>query len=143
MPGRVKTRLRIDPVRAAELHTAFVRETLAMLSQFGETADIEISTDEPTEAWRDFPFARSLQAPGDLGARLFAGIRQALGDGRRQVLILGGDSPDLPPDYIRALLASRADVALGPTEDGGFYAISCRTAAPKCLMESAGPAPQP
>jgi glycosyltransferase A (GT-A) superfamily protein (DUF2064 family) len=38
---------------------------------------------------------------------------------------LGSDSPGLPPGHIRALLVSQADVAIGPTEDGGFYAIAC------------------
>ena len=31
----------------------------------------------------------------------------------------------LPPSHVQALVDSPADVALGPTEDGGFYAIAC------------------
>jgi rSAM/selenodomain-associated transferase 1 len=131
VPGRVKTRLGIDPVRAAELHSAFVRGTLTMLNQLRDTADVEVSTDEATDAWGDFQFARSLQVPGDLGERLFAAIRLALDGGRPRVVILGSDSPGLPPDHIRGLLASCADVAIGPTEDGGFYAIACRKAVPQ------------
>ena len=135
MPGRVKTRLEVDPIRAAELHSAFVRETLTMLDQFPGIADVEISTDEPAKSWSEFHFSRSLQVPGDLGQRLFAAIRGALDGGRPRVLILGSDSPTLPPGHVRTLLASRADVAIGPTEDGGFYGIACRRAAPEMFHE--------
>ncbi len=48
--------------------------------------------------------------------------------GRTKVIIMGSDSPLLPPDHIRELLRSDADVALGPTKDGGYYAICCRRA---------------
>lgn len=40
--------------------------------------------------------------------------------------ILGSDSPTLPVEHIRALLKCDADVALGPTLDGGYYGIGCR-----------------
>jgi uncharacterized protein len=130
VPGRVKTRLGIDPARAARLHSAFVRETLTMLSALCGEADIEISTDQATEAWSDFPLARSLQSPGDLGQRMLATIGRALEQGRPQVMILGSDSPGLPPEHVRGLLRSRVQVAIGPAEDGGFYAIVCRRIAP-------------
>jgi rSAM/selenodomain-associated transferase 1 len=131
VPGRVKTRLGIDSRRAAELHSLFVRDTLSMLSELREEADIEISCDQPTEAWADVSIARSLQVPGDLGQRICHAIRSALDAARPCVMILGSDSPGLPPEHIRTLLACPADVAIGPTEDGGFYAISCRKAAPQ------------
>ncbi len=45
--------------------------------------------------------------------------------GRPRVMIVGSDSPTLPPGHLSGLLDSVADVALGPCEDGGYYAISC------------------
>lgn len=130
VPGLVKTRLGIDPTRAAELHSAFVRETLTMLSSLAGEADVEISTDQATDAWSEFPLHRSLQSPGDLGQRMLAAVGQALNRGRPKAMVLGSDSPGLPPEYIRALLRSAADVAIGPAEDGGFYAIACRKTSP-------------
>src|SRR5687768_5855321 len=121
VPGRVKTRLGIDPRRAAELHSLFVRETLSMLGELQAEADLEISTDQLTEAWADVPIARSLQAPGDLSQRIYHALRSALDAARPRVMILGSDSPGLSSKHIRTLLASPADVAIGPTEDGGFY----------------------
>lgn len=124
-PGRVKTRLGVDPQRAADLHSSFVRQTLVMLESFRGDADVELSTDEPTQAWSEFPVARSVQCAGQLGERIYAALERALAAGRPKAMILGSDSPGLPAAHISALLASPADVSLGPVDDGGFYAIAC------------------
>lgn len=126
VPGRVKTRLGLDPEDAARLHDRFVRETLELLR--GVEADIEISTDEECANWAEYGHARSVQRAGDLGERMFRAIARGLAAGRGRVMILGSDSPGLPRGHIAELLVSRADVALGPTEDGGYYAIACRRA---------------
>ena len=124
--GRVKTRLDADPSRAAALHSVFVRDALAMAETFQDEADVELSTDTPSDAWPESAVRRSLQAAGNLGERMYAALEQALSSGRTKVIIMGSDSPLLPPDHIRELLRSDADVALGPTKDGGYYAICCR-----------------
>lgn len=129
-PGRVKTRLGVDPQRAADLHSSFVRQTLAMLECFRGEADVELSTDEPTQDWCEFPVGRSVQGAGQLGERIYGALENALGAGRPKAMILGSDSPGLPAAHIRALLACPADVALGPVDDGGFYAIACGKIAP-------------
>jgi glycosyltransferase A (GT-A) superfamily protein (DUF2064 family) len=46
-------------------------------------------------------------------------------------MVLGSDSPTLPRAHIERLLASSADVVLGPCEDGGYYAIACRRIDPR------------
>lgn len=53
-------------------------------------------------------------------------LRTALQAGREQAIIVGTDSPALPLGHIESLLRSGADVALGPADDGGYYAIACR-----------------
>jgi rSAM/selenodomain-associated transferase 1 len=132
VPGRVKTRLaeRWGAEKAAELHAAFARDTLEMLSRFADSADVELHTDVATDAWPDFAIPRELQAPGDLAAKLLATFTQGLSAGRPRVIVVGSDSPTLPPSYLRHLLDSSADVALGPCEDGGYYAIACGRASP-------------
>jgi len=117
-------------MRALDLHISFVREALVLLDSLRPEADIELSTDEPTTAWNEFAVARTVQAPGSLGERIYAALAGALAAGRPQVIILGSDSPGLPIDHLRVLLASPADVSLGPAEDGGFYAMACRKIAP-------------
>lgn len=130
VPGRVKTRLEVDPRRAADLHSSFVRQTLVMLECLRGKVDVELSTDEPTSAWGEFQVARSVQAAGQLGERIYAALQQALAAGRPKAMILGSDSPGLPAAHIRALLDSSADVSIGPVEDGGFYAIACGRTVP-------------
>jgi uncharacterized protein len=125
--GRVKTRLGLPPEASLRLHDAFVRATLAMLAEY---PDVEISTDAATEAWRDIAAARSVQAEGGLGERLLHAVEGALSAGREAVVVLGSDSPTLPGGHVDALLASGADVAFGPAEDGGFWGICCRRSHP-------------
>jgi rSAM/selenodomain-associated transferase 2/rSAM/selenodomain-associated transferase 1 len=125
VPGRVKTRLGLPADQAADLHRSLVGETLAGLQPLRHEADVELSVDVPTQAWDDCGFPRSLQVDGDLGTRMLGAIEAALFSGRPRVLILGSDSPQLPVGHVRVLLESRADVALGPTDDGGYYAIAC------------------
>lgn len=130
IPGRVKTRLcpPLTSKEAAELHSALVKDTASMLLSLRGSADLEISTDLPTNAWHEVPVLRSIQSEGELGMRLLCALERGLAAGREKVVVLGGDSPGLPPSHVTALLASKADVALGPTRDGGFFAIACRAA---------------
>lgn len=132
-PGRVKTRLSpaIGPAAAAELHRAFVLDMIESLLPLSKTADLELSTDVSTPAWRDVSVTRSLQTGGDLGARLYHALSRALRLGRPRAVVLGSDSPTLPPDAVEELLAAGADVALGPTEDGGYYGIACQRVHPE------------
>ena len=126
-PGKVKTRLGVRPDDACALHTCFVRGTLQMLAAIPNVA-VELSTDAACAEWPEWPGRRSIQRPGDLGARMYGAIERSLRAGHPQVLILGSDSPGLPASHVTELLGSGADVTLGPTDDGGYYAICCRRA---------------
>jgi len=133
LPGRVKTRLAaaIGAEPAAELYRAFVADTLAKLAGFKDLADIELHTDTITDAWSDQGVTRDLQAAGGLELKLLHALVGAIEAGRPQAMILGSDSPTLPRGHIQRLLNSTADVALGPCEDGGYYAIACRRVHPE------------
>lgn len=132
VPGRVKTRLSplLGAAGAAELHSALVRDMLDSLAPFTVAADIELSTDIETDAWRDIPVARSAQGEGTLEERIYRALAAGLEAGRPKAMIVGSDSPGLPATHIDGLLHSTADAALGPAEDGGYYAIACRRVAP-------------
>jgi rSAM/selenodomain-associated transferase 1 len=132
VPGGVKTRLAstIGASRATELHTAFVADTVEKLNAFKDFSDIELHTDIPTDAWNKWPVTRRLQAPGNLELKLFHALAEAFRAGRTHVIILGSDSPTLPRAHIQRLLDATADVAIGPCEDGGYYAIACRRVHP-------------
>jgi rSAM/selenodomain-associated transferase 1 len=130
--GRVKTRLatEIGARRAAELHRAFVADSLAKLTEFSTVADLQLHTDIPTDAWNELDVACEVQTLGGLQLKLLHALGHELAAGRPQVIIFGSDSPTLPNAHVQRLLDSKADVVLGPCEDGGYYAIACRRVHP-------------
>jgi len=71
------------------------------------------------------PFHNCRQAGQDLGLRMHNAMREefALGSGR--VVVIGCDSPDLPPERVGQALHALESVplVLGPSEDGGYYLI--------------------
>lgn len=127
--GLVKTRLipRVGADLACKLHRAFVEDTLGSLREF----EIELHTDTPAPDWQTPLRVSKMQIAGDLGHRMYHALEAALSEGNSAAMILGSDSPTLPVAFIRDILATPADVCLGPAEDGGFYAISCRKVAAK------------
>jgi uncharacterized protein len=129
-PGFVKTRLALEPTVAASLYTEFVSRTLEIVCNFQDEAELELSLDIPCAAWSEFSVRRTVQHEGDLGVKLYAALERGLAVGHSKVLILGSDSPTLPVEHIRFLLACDADVGLGPTLDGGYYGIACRNFIP-------------
>ncbi len=65
-----------------------------------------------------------------LGERMQGAFEAADTSGFSPLVMLGTDSPTLPPtfldDALQLLTTDRADVVLGPTEDGGFYLVGVR-----------------
>lgn len=124
--GQVKTRLipYLTAETAARLHEALTADIWERLHEV-PGVELELHTDVETDAWPGMG-PRRLQAAGDLGQRMLSALDQGLARGYAQVMIVGSDIPELPVDAIGSLLASQADLALGPTSDGGFYAICCR-----------------
>lgn len=133
VPGRVKTRLVpvLAPQAAADLHAAFVRDMLEKLGGLRDVADLELHTDISTDAWTGMGVSTRIQCAGDLALKILHALSEQLHEGRPQVMVIGSDSPDLPASHLRTLLDSRADAALGPCADGGFYAICCRAVHPR------------
>lgn len=74
------------------------------------------------------------QHGSDLGGRLADAFARAFAAGLGPIVALGADSPTLPPAYVsralEALASGRADMALGPTEDGGYYLVGLARPAP-------------
>lgn len=132
IPGRVKTRLSpwVDAATAAQLHVALVRDACELLLSFRDLADIELCLDGPSDVWAAYGFAQTLQIEGSLGDRMHAALSRAIHSGYRQAVLIGSDSPGLPATHIRSLLDLDTDAALGPAEDGGYYAIKCRRVHP-------------
>lgn len=125
--GHVKTRLglAIGQAQAALLARAFFQDTWATVRALPWARPILASTTSDTSAFGlDGEVELWLQGEGDLGERLERVLGRGLEEARFAI-VLGSDIPGLPSGHLeaaRATLASR-EVALGPTEDGGFYLI--------------------
>ena len=131
-PGTVKTRLtpHVTMAEAAELYRAFILDTLHMAQRTaGATLFVAWTPDdgraELLNALGDPDVNWLRQRGSHLGERLsnaFSAFRQ---EGWQKTVVLGGDSPLLPRDYVEEAFEAldRHDVVLGPADDGGYYLI--------------------
>jgi rSAM/selenodomain-associated transferase 1 len=128
--GAVKTRLGGDPAWGARVARAFLADTLARLAHIPARRLLAFA---PAGAAADFAalaagaFDLVPQGEGDLGRRMGRFVRDRLAEGARAVVLVGADSPTLPPEYVERAFASlqTADVVLGPAADGGYYLLGC------------------
>ena len=138
-PGRVKTRLVPDlsGKDAASLHDAFVRDMWERLWTVAPDSCF-LYSDRSWPPYVELAGAdrATLQRGGDLGAKLLHSFEELSAQGYERILIVGSDSPTLSADFLQRgldMLASK-DAVLGPTSDGGYYAVGCRV--PKTEMFS-------
>jgi glycosyltransferase A (GT-A) superfamily protein (DUF2064 family) len=69
------------------------------------------------------------QEGADLGERMFNCFEELAREGFHRALIVGSDSPHVPPEDLREgldLLVNEKDAVLGMSSDGGYYAVGCR-----------------
>lgn len=133
-PGGTKTRLApaLGAAGAARLYRAFMDDTVR------RTAVVEVERRElwlaGDEAGRDEVEQRHPglevrpQRGDDLGDRMARAMAGAFARGAGRVLIVGTDHPTLPVDRLQrafSLLAS-VELVLGPSDDGGYYAVGLR-----------------
>lgn len=131
--GAVKTRL-TPPISfedAVGLYRCFIEDTFACIASIG-SADIYAAF-APSDAEQDIkalipPDTRLMPQEGpDLGARLTKVFERLFDSGYSRVVVIGSDSPDIPPAYIEDAFAQLAGaghrLVLGPARDGGYYLV--------------------
>lgn len=132
--GRTKTRLapRLGADGAAALYRAFLSDAVATGRRVGGVR-LELWVDPSPGALgrlaARYPDLRVRpQAGPDLGARMSDAFRRCFTEGADRVVLVGSDHPTLPPAYLeRAFHRLRsAHLVLGPTADGGYYAVGLR-----------------
>lgn len=133
IPGAVKTRLRLDPVRAGRLQEALISDTVEKARAVFATAPVTVAASpaEHLESVRPLvgpEVSLVAQPEGELGERMLAGARGLFAEAEGPVIVLGTDAPTLPPENIREAARSlvgedRHDAALVPSEDGGYVLI--------------------
>jgi rSAM/selenodomain-associated transferase 1 len=131
--GCVKTRLvpPLSPEQALRLYRAFLDDQLAFLAGFANQADVAWWTDEPLEPTEHAALSSEgldlcLQAPGDLGARMFHALEQTCRGPSGPAVIVGADCPTLPAARVSeafAILERGAPAVIAPADDGGYVLV--------------------
>lgn len=122
---------------AASLAACFARDCVANLRRVVKRVIVAYA---PSDGLRDlealFPHDDLLwleQRGKDLGARLAHAARAAAARGFSPVIITGTDSPTLPASFVEtatdSLAADKSDIALCPTDDGGYCPVGLRVIA--------------
>ena len=133
-PGVTKTRLLpiLSGDQCAKLHSAFLQDLSKVYGQV--KADLYIAyTADPD--WQDlkaiFPAAKDFfeQEGADLGEKMHRAICNVLRLGYQAVVLTGADLPLMNETHLESGFAAldKADVAIGPTSDGGYYLIGMKS----------------
>ena len=133
VPGEGKTRLRtvLTDQECLNLQEAFVHETVQVALDAALGPVFLAFTPAKAAAWADREFGTRTrpfpQTGDDLGDRMLAALQQVHEQDHTPLLLIGTDIPLLRPRHLRDGLKAltRADICLGPTEDGGYYLLGC------------------
>lgn len=126
--GAVKTRLarEVGAHRALEVYRALGERVVRQLGD-AYAPTVWYEPPEALDEMRAWLGEREYrpQSAGDLGERLAAALAFHLAAGQRPVLAIGADVPGITAETVRRAeaLLERADVVLGPAEDGGYYLV--------------------
>jgi rSAM/selenodomain-associated transferase 1 len=141
LPGHTKTRLipSLGPDGAAELYRCFLLDTLAQAARAPAQPIIAAAAVDDAPALRALAAEAGLdaevtiQSGADLGARMRRAFQDAFARGHPRAVIIGSDSPSLPPARVAEALAQSAarDLVLGPSFDGGYYLIGLHADQPR------------
>lgn len=137
--GAVKTRLQqfLSPEQCAELAWAFLRDAAAKAKIVCENTILAYAPADQKNVLENFLRGENTlveQIGATLGERMTNAFKFAFGRDSDAVLMIGTDSPTIPAAFLEQafeLLEANADVVLGKTADGGFYAVGLRKNQPR------------
>lgn len=139
-PGKTKTRLMpfLNPDNCAKLHTAFLRDISEMLEAYDVPCYIYytgLEDEAELQLLRDiFPFAADFlpQVGKDLGEKMHGALLHILSLGYDACLLTGSDLPLMGAKHLDSGFEAleKADVTLGPTDDGGYYLVGIKKTCP-------------
>jgi rSAM/selenodomain-associated transferase 1 len=137
----------LKPEECAELSRCFLKDTAENVSKLAQETDkvVPVGIYAPAGGERDFgsllpdDFLLLAQRGEDLGERLRNAAEALFLAGFSSVCFVGADSPTLPRSYLAQMVGYVSNiekgVALGPSADGGYYAIGLRTFMPRLFEE--------
>ncbi len=144
VPGKVKTRLTpgIPPEHAARLYECFLLDSIPLyqtLSDVSVLLYLESESDRGyfEEHFPDLPCY--IQEGETLGERMKGAFETSFNEQHRRVIVVGTDHPTLPLRTIstgyQVLDAYDDAIVIGPSEDGGYYALGMRTIHPELFQD--------
>lgn len=136
-PGTVKTRLARDssPEFACQVASAFLADSILQFEITGVRRILAVAPASEQEQFKALVGERwevTPQIDGDLGTRLSHFFAEAFREGAERVVVIGTDSPTLPPEYLERAFQelTEHDVVIGPATDGGYYLIGLNQPSP-------------
>lgn len=133
--GDVKTRLQsvLTQSQRVELAIAFLQDTVKKSLIITDNIIVAFAPAEEKKQLQGLlPSDLILveQRGNNLGERMQSAIEFAENKGFNQIIVIGTDSPTLPPEYLKQAFIGfeneEAKVILGKSDDGGFYLIGLR-----------------
>ena len=139
VPGMVKTRLQpqVSEENSARLQDACIRDAIRKalgISGVDAYLGYPAGTHVPYfEEASDVTGIKLFSQQGEtLGKKLQHAFSHGFSLGYRKMVVIGVDSPTLPPDYIREgiVLLDHYDAVFGPSVDGGYYLVGMKAPHP-------------
>ena len=141
--GNVKTRLQpfLTSENCAELAECFLLDTVSKAKSLQKQLIIAYSPIEKLDELQNLVGNNQIfvgQTGENLGDKMFHAFQFAFSQNSTAVVMIGTDSPNFPPDFIKRAFEhlKTADAVLGETEDGGFYLIGLRRTLRKEIFEN-------
>lgn len=135
--GQVKTRLAagIGKAGALTVYRRLLNHTRAVAEAIAPDKHVFLTGRDTENFW--LPFARHLQAGGDLGDRMAAAFGQLFAAGYEKLVIIGSDCPGLNAALLSSAFEALndTDVVLGPATDGGYYLLGMRRLYPDLFRD--------
>ena len=130
IPGRVKTRLTppLSPEQACRVYQASLQESVVRLQESGFSLTLCYAGEQKWFA-AAFPGLPLVAQHGEgLGSRMTNAVQELFAAGGSPILLSGSDSPDLPADLVRQVVAKlvHTDVVTVPCRDGGYAIVGLR-----------------
>jgi len=132
-PGITKTRLLpiLSGQQCADLHTAFLRDLSAVYDKLNADLFVAYTADPNWDTLKEiFPNARSFfpQEGADLGEKMYHALSRVLESGYDGAVLTGADLPLMTAAHLERgfEVLERADIAIGPTSDGGYYLVGMK-----------------
>ena len=129
--GKVKTRLAktIGDKKALYIYKALLHHTSQITSKVEALRKVYytnfIASNDEFESSK---FEKRLQVSGDLGDKMYAGVKEAFGERAEKVVVIGSDCYEIDETIIEKAFEelTNHDYVLGPAYDGGYYLIGMR-----------------